>query len=440
MGHFQQEIIFHLARFFVGWIIFFMTCNEKVNWIRMLLMISFGMTGVLILRIPFQIVAISLMFAYHYYYHQNYKLRHHIFYSFFPFSILNLLYRLILLYILPFILNVPDTSISESLPHVILSVCIALPTFLFLMKVFSIETFSFIRHFSKHINLFLLISDIGIVSYLAFIPFVNANNSEMNWLRRIIILLYFVICLYLMSHLSTYARKLAIAQIEEEKNQHIELLEEYNSYIEEMYQSVKSFKHDYNNMLISLEGSIQTEGLDTIKKVYYSIVEQMETSIDRPLSINLEDFASVESFDLRTLLALRFYEANQKGIKTSIDISSHWKSRYVHSSDILVITSTIISLAIERAVNGDKSFLRLEFFRDKAGQTLRIISSVDTSLKGHGNDVLDLIDRTNLIVDAYLEKYPEMAYESFTKGSTFYQLLRLHQHEEKERSCLDIPL
>ncbi|GAB6635106.1 GHKL domain-containing protein [Streptococcus uberis] len=428
MGHFQQEIIFHLARFFVGWIIFFMTCNEKVNWIRMLLMISFGMTGVLILRIPFQIVAISLMFAYHYYYHQNYKLRHHIFYSFFPFSILNLLYRLILLYILPFILNVPDTSISESLPHVILSVCIALPTFLFLMKVFSIETFSFIRHFSKHINLFLLISDIGIVSYLAFIPFVNANNSEMNWLRRIIILLYFVICLYLMSHLSTYARKLAIAQIEEEKNQHIELLEEYNSYIEEMYQSVKSFKHDYNNMLISLEGSIQTEGLDTIKKVYYSIVEQMETSIDRPLSINLEDFASVESFDLRTLLALRFYEANQKGIKTSIDISSHWKSRYVHSSDILVITSTIISLAIERAVNGDKSFLRLEFFRDKAGQTLRIISSVDTSLKGHGNDVLDLIDRTNLIVDAYLEKYPKMTYESYTKGPTSYQLLRLRQH------------
>lgn len=428
MGHFQQEIIFHLARFFVGWIIFFMTCNEKVNWIRMLLMISFGMTGVLILRIPFQIVAISLMFAYHYYYHQNYKLRHHIFYSFFPFSILNLLYRLILLYILPFILNVPDTSISESLPHVILSVCIALPTFLFLMKVFSIETFSFIRHFSKHINLFLLISDIGIVSYLAFIPFVNANNSEMNWLRRIIILLYFVICLYLMSHLSTYARKLAIAQIEEEKNQHIELLEEYNSYIEEMYQSVKSFKHDYNNMLISLEGSIQTEGLDTIKKVYYSIVEQMETSIDRPLSINLENFASVESFDLRTLLALRFYEANQKGIKTSIDISSHWKSRYVHSSDILVITSTIISLAIERAVNGDKSFLRLEFFRDKAGQTLRIISSVDTSLKGHGNDVLDSIDRTNLIVDAYLEKYPKMTYESYTKGPTSYQLLRLRQH------------
>lgn len=428
MGHFQQEIIFHLARFFVGWIIFFMTCNEKVNWIRMLLMISFGMTGVLILRIPFQIVAISLMFAYHYYYHQNYKLRHHIFYSFFPFSILNLLYRLILLYILPFILNVPDTSISESLPHVILSVCIALPTFLFLMKVFSIETFSFIRHFSKHINLFLLISDIGIVSYLAFIPFVNANNSEMNWLRRIIILLYFVICLYLMSHLSTYARKLAIAQIEEEKNQHIELLEEYNSYIEEMYQSVKSFKHDYNNMLISLKGSIQTEGLDTIKKVYYSIVEQMETSIDRPLSINLEDFASVESFDLRTLLALRFYEANQKGIKTSIDISSHWKSRYVHSSDILVITSTIISLAIERAVNGDKSFLRLEFFRDKAGQTLRIISSVDTSLKGHGNDVLDSIDRTNLIVDAYLEKYPKMTYESYTKGPTSYQLLRLRQH------------
>lgn len=440
MGHFQQEIIFHLTRFFVGWVIFFTTSNEKVNWSRMFMMISIGMFCILILRLPFQIVAISLMFAYHYYYHQNYKLQHHIFYSFFPFAILNLLYRLILLFILPFILNVPDINISNNLPYVILSVCIALPTFLFLMKVFSIETFSFIRHFSKHINLFLLISDIGIVSYLAFIPFVNANNSEMNWLRRVIILIYFFIYLYVMSYLSTYAREQAIVQIEEEKNQHIDLLEKYNDYIEEMYQSIRSFKHDYNNMLISLAGSIQTDDLDTMRKVYYGIVEQMETSIDRPLSINLEDFASVESFDLRTLLALRFYEARQKGIKTSITISSPWTNHYMLSSDILVICSSIIKLAITRAVNLDNSYLSLEFFKNSDGQTLRLISSVKITQESHENGVLDLIDRTNLIVDAYLEKYPEMAYESFTKGSTFYQLLRLHQHEEKERSRLDIPL
>lgn len=440
MGHFQQEIIFHLTRFFVGWVIFFTTSNEKVNWSRMFMMISIGMFCILILRLPFQIVAISLMFAYHYYYHQNYKLQHHIFYSFFPFAILNLLYRLILLFILPFILNVPDINISNNLPYVILSVCIALPTFLFLMKVFSIETFSFIRYFSKHINLFLLISDIGIVSYLAFIPFVNASNSEMNWLRRVIILIYFFIYLYVMSYLSTYAREQAIVQIEEEKNQHIDLLEKYNDYIEEMYQSIRSFKHDYNNMLISLAGSIQTDDLDTMRKVYYGIVEQMETSIDRPLSINLEDFASVESFDLRTLLALRFYEARQKGIKTSITISSPWTNHYMLSSDILVICSSIIKLAITRAVNLDNSYLSLEFFKNSDGQTLRLISSVKITQESHENGVLDLIDRTNLIVDAYLEKYPEMAYESFTKGSTFYQLLRLHQHEEKERSRLDIPL
>lgn len=440
MGHFQQEIIFHLTRFFVGWVIFFTTSNEKVNWSRMFMMISIGMLGTLILRLPFQIVAISLMFAYHYYYHQNYKLQHHIFYSFFPFAILNLLYRLILLFILPFILNVPDINISNNLPYVILSVCIALPTFLFLMKVFSIETFSFIRHFSKRINLFLLISDIGTLSYLTFVPFLNASNSEMNWLRRVIILIYFFIYLYVMSYLSTYGREQAIVQIEEEKNQHIDLLEKYNDYIEEMYQSIRSFKHDYNNMLISLAGSIQTDDLDTMRKVYYGIVEQMEKSVDRPLSINLEDFASVESFDLRTLLALRFFEARQKGIKTSIAISSPWTNHYMLSSDILVICSSIIKLAITRAVNLDNSFLSLEFFKDSDGQTLRLISSVKITQESHENEVLDLIDRTNLIVDAYLEKYPEMAYESFTKGSTFYQLLRLHQHGEKERSRLDIPL
>lgn len=110
------------------------------------------------------------------------------------------------------------------------------------------------------------------------------------------------------------------------------------------------------------------------------------------------------------------------------------------SSDILVICSSIIKLAITRAVNLDNSYLSLEFFKNSDGQTLRLISSVKITQESHENGVLDLIDRTNLIVDAYLEKYPEMAYESFTKGSTFYQLLRLHQHEEKERSRLDIPL
>lgn len=61
MGHFQQEIIFHLTRFFVGWVIFFTTSNEKVNWSRMFMMISIGMFCTLILRLPFQIVAISLI-------------------------------------------------------------------------------------------------------------------------------------------------------------------------------------------------------------------------------------------------------------------------------------------------------------------------------------------------------------------------------------------
>ncbi|CAM4137630.1 hypothetical protein [Streptococcus penaeicida] len=432
MTDFNMMLAIHFMRFIIGWIIFFMLCNEKIQWRRMSGMIILGMIIVTVLPVPFHLVAMCTMFFYHYYYHKNYQLKHHVLYSFFPFAILNLLSRLILLFILPFLLNLPDKSVTSNLIYIFISVVLSLPSFIFLLKVFNIQTFSFIRHYSKKINRFLIFSDIGTISYLLLIPFLNGSSNEGNWLKRMIVLLFFCIFLFVMSHLSTYARQLAVSQIEEEKVQHIELLEKYNDYIEELYKSIKSFKHDYDNMLITLTASIDSQDMETIEKAFYSIVDQMETSVERPLSINLERFDKVQAFDLKTLLALRFYEANQKGIDTAVKIDQPLKSEITDPSNMIVIISTIVKLAIERSERTNDPYLSFSYRTIDKHQSFQVISNTDLRSELKNMALLDLIERSNLILDAYLEKYPQMTYRSKIIDNKYSQSLHF-DNNQKER-------
>ncbi|PND47121.1 hypothetical protein AT575_08875 [Streptococcus penaeicida] len=247
-----------------------------------------------------------------------------------------------------------------------------------------------------------------------------------------IVLLFFCIFLFVMSHLSTYARQLAVSQIEEEKVQHIELLEKYNDYIEELYKSIKSFKHDYDNMLITLTASIDSQDMETIEKAFYSIVDQMETSVERPLSINLERFDKVQAFDLKTLLALRFYEANQKGIDTAVKIDQPLKSEITDPSNMIVIISTIVKLAIERSERTNDPYLSFSYRTIDKHQSFQVISNTDLRSELKNMALLDLIERSNLILDAYLEKYPQMTYRSKIIDNKYSQSLHF-DNNQKER-------
>ena len=48
-------------------------------------------------------------------------------------------------------------------------------------------------------------------------------------------------------------------------------MENYSKHVESLYQEVRSFRHDYANVLMSLKVGIDQGDLDNIKKIYEEI-------------------------------------------------------------------------------------------------------------------------------------------------------------------------
>ena len=50
-------------------------------------------------------------------------------------------------------------------------------------------------------------------------------------------------------------------------------MERYSRHIEELYKEVRSFRHDYANLLTSLSLGIEEEDMEQIKEIYDSVLK-----------------------------------------------------------------------------------------------------------------------------------------------------------------------
>ena len=80
-----------------------------------------------------------------------------------------------------------------------------------------------------------------------------------------------------------------IAKFSERQEEHLRSLEAYNEKIETAYKSVRSFKHDYENILISMQTSIDSGDFDLIEQTYQDILKRLvKNSLRKMTKLSLE--------------------------------------------------------------------------------------------------------------------------------------------------------
>ena len=55
---------------------------------------------------------------------------------------------------------------------------------------------------------------------------------------------------------------------------------DYTIQLEQFYNNLNSFRHDYLNILVSLEEGIRTEDIEMIKGVYHRVITVSYTHLD----------------------------------------------------------------------------------------------------------------------------------------------------------------
>ena len=88
-------------------------------------------------------------------------------------------------------------------------------------------------------------------------------------------------------------------------------MERYSRHIEELYKEVRSFRHDYANLLTSLSLGIEEEDMEQIKEIYDSVLKDsseklQDNKYDLGRLVNIRDRA------LKSLLAGKFIKPEKR--------------------------------------------------------------------------------------------------------------------------------
>lgn len=159
---------------------------------------------------------------------------------------------------------------------------VVLPFFLGLQKMFGLDRF-FEKPFEglqdKYKSMLLQVDMILIISYLLIlfkqeIFSLLLSQTYFPGYPQIYIWVGLLIHMYILVRFVSYSKDVRDSEILREQEEHLRSLEAYNQKIEAAYKSVRSFKHDYENVLISMQTSIDSGDFNLIEQTYQDILKK----------------------------------------------------------------------------------------------------------------------------------------------------------------------
>ncbi|WP_144506336.1 GHKL domain-containing protein [Bacillus mycoides] len=188
-----------------------------------------------------------------------------------------------------------------------------------------------------------------------FLAKLNQQYSELSYISAIIVFLLLVIIVLISSHLSK--EKL---QEEHEKRLDKELLD-YVEKLEDMHDELASFRHDYMNVLLSLEEGIRTKNVKEIEQVYYDVIAPtLKTINDHELDIAKLSRAHIP--EVRSVLRAKVGTAQHQQIKVMLDIPENIERVSMTIISFIRIISVLVDNAIEEAMHSEEKILQIAFF------------------------------------------------------------------------------
>jgi len=209
------------------------------------------------------------------------------------------------------------------------------------------------------------------------------------------------------------------------QKEHNEQIGFYIRNITEMADEIQSFKHDINNVLVSLYGLAENDQLHKLKK---RILELQDLNLDEYVS-NTEAFLNIKDNGLTNLLAEKMYKAHKKEIKFSIDAPYKINSLPINGVDFLRILGVLLDNALEAAEYSERKSVQCILISSKLFFDVSIVNSIKDKPnivriqeKGYTTKVSSKgLGLTN--VEKLLSKYEKVEWNTIVEEEWFIQNL-----------------
>lgn len=179
-----------------------------------------------------------------------------------------------------------------------------------------------------------------------------------------------VMCFLLLSMRRSYLEQIQA----EAKQKALQDLQSYTQNLEAMYNGLRSFKHDYVNILLSLSGYIEDGDMDRLKFFFESKIFPTKNLITKG-DYKLNQLSNIGVLEIKSLLSVKMIYAHELGIDITIDIPGKVESFLIDTVDLARILGIFLDNAIEAALETEQPQIGLNIIQDKAGVSIIISNS-----------------------------------------------------------------
>ena len=215
------------------------------------------------------------------------------------------------------------------------------------------------------------------------------------------------------------------------KVEYLEHLKEYTGNLEMVYDNLRSFRHDYINVMASLAAYIEEGRYEELGEFFYGHILPMQKGLTQKNDA-LNSLLHVEVLELKSILYTKLLLAVNREVEVEVDIPDVIDCVHMDPVDLVRVLGIYLDNAIEACleterpflhfhlgrVEGDVVFLLSNSFVDR-GLSLGQMCKKDVSTKGEGRGI------GLYTVGEILNRYDNVYHETRMEEGVFIQQVRI---------------
>ena len=200
------------------------------------------------------------------------------------------------------------------------------------------------------------------------IPGQNGSVGKMIYNNALHISGYLLVMLFLLLAM----RRSYLEQIQAEtKKKAMQDLQDYTHNLEVMYNGLRSFKHDYINILLSLSGYIENCDMDELKNFFETKIFPTKNLITQG-DYKLNQLSNITVLEIKSLLSAKMIYAHESGIDVTIDIPNPVGNFPIDTVDLARILGIFLDNAIEATLETKQPQIGLNIIQNETGVSIII--------------------------------------------------------------------